>query len=107
MRVSKIQPQYLKTYKTNFNTKPTNYLLQKNEPPKPEPQFKGTSKGILTGLGTGVATTLLIVGGLAISGTLVLPAIIGGTLIAGGGVGGAVLGNKIEDKINEHLNKKK
>lgn len=103
MRVSSIQPTLYRAQnqqqsfrKTDCGTTPT----QSN------PSFKGNGKGLLAGLTTGITTGLLVVGGAAITGLIVLPAIIGGAAIVGSGIGGAVLGDKIEDKIDEHKKKK-
>ena len=102
MRVSSIQP----TLQTR-NVSKTNNIKSQPQPPLGEPIIKnptfkgGSDKGILLGLGGGLSAGLVLVGGAAIAGVLVLPAIIGSAVVVGSGIGGAVVGHKIEQKIDE------
>ena len=66
--------------------------------------FKGTGKGLLTGLGVGLTGSLLLVCGLAMAGTLVLPAALGSAVVFASGVGCSYVGDKLEDKINGNKN---
>ena len=100
MRITKIQPTI---------TNSTNSLRRQNNTTSPqvpvdkgsEVNFRGGGKGVLGGLGAGLSAGLLVVGGAAIAGIVVLPAIIGGAVVLGAGAAGAYAGDKIEDKINE------
>ena len=101
MRISSIQP----TLQTKSINK-TNVVRAQHQPPVSEPasvnpSFKGDDKGILLGLGGGLSVGLLLVGGAAIAGIVVLPAIIGSAAVVGSGIAGATLGHKIEQKIDE------
>ena len=101
MRIYNIQPTtpYRKTYGS---------MALKTNPTKPQtetvtvsPQFRGSGKGLLLGLGTGLVTGLLVVGGAAIAGAFMLPAAIGGAAVVATGAAGAAIGEKIEDKITK------
>ena len=83
------------------------YLFANEKPTQPveNPQFKGKGNGALLGLGGGLITGLVTVGGAAIAGIVTLPVIIGGAAIVAAGAAGAKIGDKIEDKIEELKNK--
>ena len=101
MRVLNIQPTIQSKNVNKIN-------LAKSQPQSPKPDSTGVNilfrggnyKGALLGLGGGLITGLLVVGGAAIAGALALPAIIGGAAVVSAGLGGAALGNKIEEKID-------
>lgn len=107
MRIPSIQP----TLQTKRINTPNN-IKSYSQPPiydpfTHNPQFKGNNyKGALVGLGGGLTAGLIIIGGAAIAGIVVLPAILGGAAVVGSGVAGATLGHKIEQKIDEIKSKK-
>ena len=105
MYISKIQqPTYTKIqYQTKRNTTiPPHIPTEKNI----KPTFNGKGGGAIVGVGGGLATGVLAVGGSAITGTVVLPAIVGSAIIVAVGIAGAYLGDKIEDKIEQIKSKK-
>lgn len=102
MRVSKIQSTYVKSQNQLGNVRTQRIMNEPTQPTVTAPTFKGDGNGALAGLGTGLVTGLAAVGGLAISGTLLLPALIGSAIVLGVGAAGAYVGNKIEDKIKEN-----
>ncbi len=107
MRIINIQPtiQPKNVYKNNISG--TQTMPPTREPVVITPQFRGTEyKGALLGLGGGLVTGLLVVGGAAIAGAFVLPALVGGAAVVGTGIAGATIGNKIEEKIDKIKSKK-
>ena len=100
MRISAIKGHYTNQSRPYSSKVATN--VKSNQPEKPQveaPAFKGGGTGGLLGLGAGLVTGLIIIGGAAITGGLALPALIGGAGIVASGAGGAYIGDKIEDKI--------
>ena len=102
MRINSIQTtQNRKLYKQQtFNTKRLTKASNNI-------QFRGNGKGVVIGLGSGVITSLVSIGGAAITGMLAMPAIVGSALVLASGVVGAILGNKVEDKLEEHKSQNK
>ena len=100
MRISSIQPTLQAKCVNKTNVIKNHQLPPANEPVPANPSFKGEHKGIILGLGGGLAAGLLVVGGAAIAGIVVLPAMLGGAAVVGSGLAGAALGNKIEEKID-------
>ncbi len=66
-----------------------------------EPTFKAQGSGTITGMGGGLATGLLLIYGAAISGIVVLPALLGSIAVVSTGIAGAAIGHKIEKKIDD------
>ena len=103
MRVSSIQPAlYNQTKKTQINKKIYSNPINV---PSTNPQFKGSGDGALAGLGFGLCGGLIAIGGAAVAGIFLLPAIIGGAAVVAAGAAGAYVGDKIEDKITKNKNK--
>ena len=102
MRVSKIQPTIYSNHNQNRVSRITNLLNEPETKPVEQVSFKGNGKGAIAGLTTGLVTSLAAVGGAAIAGTLVLPALIGGAVVLGTGLACAAIGDKIEDKITKN-----
>lgn len=97
MRITPINNTQL--IKQNYKRKHDNQYYPTEPIFAKQPNFKG--KGLILGLGTGLATGLTIIGGAAIAGTFAFPALLGSIAILGSGAGGAYLGKKLESKINE------
>ena len=97
MRVMKIQSTVVKPQnQQKFNK--VSRIANQPEQPIANPTFKG-GDGALAGLGGGLITGLIVIGGGAIAGVLALPTIIGSAAIVGAGVAGAYIGDKIGDAI--------
>lgn len=88
----------------------TKKISTRNEPvlqPEPTgPAFKG-AKGAFKGMCGGYMAGILIFAGGALSGGLALPAIAACAGILGCGAAGAAAGNKIEDKVDDLIDKHK
>ncbi len=100
MRVSAIQGHGVIRPKLNSGNVVTRVRVQPETQLPEAPSFQSKGKGAIIGFGGGLAIGLFTFGAAAITGGLAIPTIIGcwGSLATG--VGGAVLGNKIEDKIS-------
>ncbi len=95
---NQIQPNQLLTKKVSKRNEP---VLQ---PEPTEPAFKG-AKGAFKGLCGGYMAGILIFVGGAISAGAALPAIAACAGIIGCGAAGAAAGNKIEDKVDNIIEK--
>ena len=105
MRITKIQSTVVKPQNQQKFKNITKLNNQPEEQPITPPTFKGKGNGALAGLGGGLITGLVALGGAAISGALILPMAIGGAIIVGAGAAGAYIGDKIEDAIKGNKNK--
>ncbi len=104
MKISAVQTNIQNSYYKSLSCKNnTQQEHQKNE----QIAFKGNGGGALIGLGTGLITSLAILGGGVIAGFLAIPAILGSTISIATGAAFAAAGDKIEDKIIGHKNKEK
>ena len=100
MRISAIQGHSVIRPKMCSNNVTTRVRVQPETQYPPVPSFQSKGKGIVIGFGGGMALGLLAFGAAVISGGIAIPAIVGSLGSLATGVGGAVVGSKIEDKIN-------
>ena len=97
MRISAIQNQV--NYQRTLPKTNSHRVASENPQTQPTaPSFKG-GNGLVAGVGAGTIAGLLGVCVPMIAGVFALPAVIGGAVIAAAGIGGAVAGSEIEDKI--------
>ena len=97
MRISAIQNQV--NYQRTLPKTNSRRVASENPQQQPTaPSFKG-GNGLLAGVTTGTIAGLLGVCVPMIAGVFALPAVIGGAVIAASGIGGAIAGSEIEDKI--------